>query len=44
MKEYADILALIMMTLITIGVIGLIVAGLITLYKDVVDDLKKLKE
>ena len=35
MEEYADILALIMMTLITIGVSGLIVAGLITLYKDI---------
>jgi preprotein translocase subunit Sss1 len=35
MKEYADILALTLMTVIAIGVTGLVVAGLVTLYKNI---------
>jgi hypothetical protein len=38
MKEYIDILTAILMTAITIGVIGLIVAGGCMIYKIVKED------
>jgi len=38
MKEYADILTLVLLTAITIGVVGLIVAGGVMIYKFLKDE------
>ena len=38
MKEYTDILTLVLLTAITIGVVGLIVAGGVMIYKFLKDE------
>ena len=38
MKEYTDILTLVLLTAITIGVVGLIVAGGVMIYKYLKDE------
>lgn len=38
MEEYADILTLVLLTAITIGVVGLIIAGGVMIYKFLKDE------